>query len=161
MLPRTQRTGISNYFLFLSILAFCLSTNAFSQEKQMTLNANKSFQRYTSNKVDKVPVYPSCTGENNEMLETCMMGKISQFIVNNLNFKLASQLGLRGNQEITVHFVIDSTGKVANVSAKASHPDMEKEAIRVIKDLPDSQPAEKEGQKVSVYYTFPIAFEVE
>ncbi len=161
MLPRTLRTGISNYFLFLSILAFCLSTNAFSQEKKLALNANESVQRYTSNEVDKVPIYPSCTGESNEILETCMMGKISQYIVDNLDFQLASQLGLSGMQEITVHFVINSTGKVANVSAKASHPDMEKEAIRVIKSLPASQPGEKDGEKVSVYYTFPIDFEVD
>ncbi|QAA82616.1 hypothetical protein EI546_13200 [Aequorivita sp. H23M31] len=161
MYQQILKNGFSYHLYLVSVLAVFLCASTFGQEKQKHQPNDSGFERYSSNEVDKVPVYPGCTSDNNEGLETCMMGEISQYIVNNLDFNLASQSGLMGMQEIVVHFGIDASGKVVHVSAKAGNPTMEKEAVRVIKSLPECEPGEKDGKKVGVYYTFPIGFEVE
>ena len=46
-------------------------------------------------------------------------------------------------------------------NAAAAHPDIEEEAVRVIKLLPDFIPGEHKGEKVIVSYSLPIMFQVE
>ena len=87
--------------------------------------------------IEKVPVYPGC------------------------NTELANDLALSGRQRISVQFTIDKTGKVAEVRARAPHPKLEAEAIRVVKMFPRMEPGEQKGEKVGVLYSLPIVFDVQ
>ncbi|MAZ71847.1 MAG: blaR1 peptidase M56 family protein [Flavobacteriaceae bacterium] len=109
--------------------------------------------------IEKVPTYPNCSGTNEEM-RICMSKQIQQFVGENFNTKLANTLNLSGRQRISVQFKIDQTGNVVDVRARAPHPDLEVEAVRVVSNLPQMLPGEQDGKKVSVIYALPILFEV-
>ncbi len=110
--------------------------------------------------IEKVPVFPGCTGADNETLKKCFSENISGFVGKNFNTKLANDLNLSGIQRIIVRFKIDKTGKIVDVQARAPKPELEAEAIRVIEKLPQMEAGEQEGEKVAVLYSLPIVFEV-
>ncbi|MBV1922943.1 MAG: energy transducer TonB, partial [Flavobacteriaceae bacterium] len=109
--------------------------------------------------IEKVPTYPGCTGEKEE-LKKCFSQKIMQFVGSEFNTKVGKESKVSGKQRIVVDFKIDNTGKIANVKAKADYAELEKEAIRVINKLPEMLPGEHNGKKVGVKYTLPIVFEI-
>lgn len=109
--------------------------------------------------IDKTPTYPGCSGDN-EAMKTCMSTKISEFMNDNFNTKIAEDLNLSGRQRIVVQFKIDKTGIVTDVRARAKHPELEAEAIRVVNLLPQMNPGEQKGEKVGVLYSLPIVFDV-
>ena len=56
-------------------------------------------------------------------------------------------------------FVVNQEGKVEDVRIQKSvHPLLDKEAIRVIKLLPDFTPGYNGGRPVKVYYMVPIMY---
>jgi len=110
--------------------------------------------------IEKVPAYPGCVGDNQAMKE-CMSTKIAEIINSNFNTDIASTLNLSDNQRIMVQFKIDKTGDVTDIRARASKPELEAEAIRVVNLLPKMTPGEHNGEQVAVLYTLPIIFEAE
>lgn len=109
--------------------------------------------------IEKSPTYPGCLGTNEE-LKKCMSQQISKFVNENFNIKLAEELGLTGRQRITVLFKIDKTGSIAELGARAAHPDLVTEAERVVSLLPKMKPGEHKNKQVGVLYTLPIIFEI-
>ncbi len=110
--------------------------------------------------IEVVPVFPGCTASDNEAMKKCMTTNIAQFISDNFNIELGKELGLVGRQRIAVKFKIDKTGKVVDVKARAPKPELEAEAIRVVKLLPQMEAGEQKGKKVAVMYSLPIVFDV-
>jgi len=112
--------------------------------------------------IENVPVYPGCEKKkNNADKKKCMSEKIQKFVQKKFNTELASDLGLEGKQRISVQFKIDRTGNVVGVRARAPHPKLEKEAIKVVKALPKMTPGKQRGKAVGVLYSLPILFQVE
>jgi len=61
--------------------------------------------------------------------------------------------GIQG--KVLIQFVVDETGKVTDATiVKSVSPGIDKEALRVVKMLPDFKP----GRFVRVYYNLPIDF---
>lgn len=113
--------------------------------------------------VDQVPVYPGCENlTDNEAQKACMSQKIAEFMNANFDTSIAQNLGLQNKQvRIQVLFKIDETGKVVEVKARAIHPELEQEAIRVVEMLPMMTPGKQDGKTVSVLYALPILFQTE
>ncbi|HLV14338.1 MAG TPA: energy transducer TonB [Xanthomarina sp.] len=111
--------------------------------------------------IENVPVFPGCESGNNEAKKACMNEKLSKFIANKFNTDLAGDLGLSGIQRISVFFKIDKTGEIVDVKARAPHPRLEQEAIRVVGLLPKMQPGKQRGKAVRVPYFLPIKFQVQ
>lgn len=111
--------------------------------------------------IERVPVFPGCSGADNEEMKKCMSQKIAEFVSSNFNIGLGKELNLKGRQRIGVQFKIDKTGKIVDVRARAPKPELEAEAIRVVQKLPPMQPGEQKGEKVGVIYSLPIVFDVE
>ncbi len=109
--------------------------------------------------IDKVPAYPDCAGDN-EAMKKCFTERITAFVGENFNTKIGNDLNLSGRQRIAVQFKIDKTGNIVDVKARAPKPELETEAIRIVQKLPQMQPGEQDGKKVSVIYSLPIVFEV-
>ena len=62
---------------------------------------------------------------------------------------------------VLVQFIIDKTGKVVDVTVPRSiDKSLDKEAVRVIKAMPNWKPGMKGGQPVKVKYTIPINFKL-
>lgn len=110
--------------------------------------------------VDQAPIFPGCEDLPNKEQKVCMSTNISRHVNKNFNTKLAKDLKLTGRQRITVIFKIDTEGNIKDVRSRAPHPDLEAEAIRVIKTLPKMIPGEQRGKLVNVPYSLPIIFQV-
>ena len=110
--------------------------------------------------IENVPVFPGCKGSNSKK-KKCMSEKIAKFVQRRFNTDLAGDLGLSGRQRINVIFKIDKRGNVTSVRARAPHPRLEKEAVRVIKLLPKFEPGKQRGKAVIVPYSLPIIFQVQ
>ena len=112
--------------------------------------------------IENVPIYPGCEKKkNNAEKKQCMSEKIQKFVQKKFNTELAGDLGLEGRQRISVQFKIDKNGNVVNVRARAPHPKLQEEAIKVVKSLPKMIPGKQRGQAVGVLYSLPILFQVE
>lgn len=112
--------------------------------------------------VDVVPVYESCKHlETNEARKKCMSDNIAMHVNNNFNIGIADSLGLVGRQRINVLFKIDKNGDVTDIKARAPLPELEQEAIRVIKTLPKFIPGKHKGKTVVVPYSLPIIFQID
>jgi bla regulator protein BlaR1 len=112
--------------------------------------------------IEEVPIFQGCEDlESRDDIKQCTSDKIAMFVNINFNVDLATQLGLTGKQRISVIFKIGKNGKIRNVQARAPHPDLEAEAVRVIELLPDFTPGKQRGKVVTVPYSLPILFQVQ
>lgn len=112
--------------------------------------------------IENVPVYPGCENERgNDAKKRCMSEKVAAFINKKFDTDLAGDLGLAGRQRISVQFKIDKNGKVIDVRARAPHPRLETEAVRVVQSLPDMTPGKQRGKPVGVLYSLPIVFDIQ
>ena len=112
--------------------------------------------------IENVPVYPGCESANgNAAKKKCMSDKINKFVNKKFDTELANELGLEGRQRISVQFKIDKNGNITDVRARAPHPRLEQEAVKVVKALPKMTPGRQRGQAVGVLYALPILFQVQ
>ena len=109
--------------------------------------------------IDNVPVYPGCKGSELKKRK-CMSERIAKFVERKFNTDIAADLGLTGRQRIGIIFKIDTLGNITGVRARAPHPRLEQEAVRVINLLPKMKPAIKNGKPVIVPYSLPMIFQV-
>jgi protein TonB len=111
--------------------------------------------------IEEVPIFPGCTGTRKQKGD-CLNEKIRKHVVRRFNSELAGDLGLSpGKKKIWVVFRIDPKGNITDVNARAPHPRLKKEAIRVTKTLPKMTPGKQRGVAVGMKYTLPISFNVE
>ena len=62
---------------------------------------------------------------------------------------------------VIVQFVVKKDGSIGEVKVVRSlEKDLDKEAIRVIKSLPNFTPGRQDGKAVSVWYTLPVPFKL-
>ena len=60
---------------------------------------------------------------------------------------------------VVLRFVITKTGKIENITVQQRvTPELDAEAVRVIKEMPDWIPARHNNEPVNVYFTLPIKF---
>lgn len=61
--------------------------------------------------------------------------------------------------KVIVQFIVRATGKITNLEVKRSpDPFLTKDAIRVIKLLPNFIPGKLKGRKVNVFYVLPFSY---
>ena len=73
---------------------------------------------------------------------------------------LAQENNVQG--KVIVQFVVTKTGKVGEVKVVRSvDKDLDREAVRVCKSLPNFVPGRQNGQPVSVWYTLPVTFKLQ
>ena len=119
-------------------------------------------QKAKNKKVDVVEVY----GEIYDYVEQMPIfpggqEALFRFIIKNLKYPLiAERNGIQGR--VLVSFVITKEGIVTNVNiAKSADPSLNKEALRVIRMLPDWTPGRKDGKAVNVKYIVPVEFRLQ
>ena len=73
---------------------------------------------------------------------------------------MAAENNIQGR--VVVKFVVKKDGNVGDVVVlRGKDPDLDKEAVRVVKTLPKFIPGKMNGQAVSVWYTLPINFKLQ
>lgn len=74
-----------------------------------------------------------------------------------LDWEINNGEGIPG--KVIVRFIVTKSGSVAHVEViRSLDPACDKEAVRVIKMLPNFIPGEQHGRKVAVYYIFAVSF---
>jgi protein TonB len=81
-----------------------------------------------------------------------------QFISNNIKYPEVA-LAERASGRVIIRFVIDTTGKVKDPEiVKYLHPELDKEAMRIIKLMPKWAPGIQYGEIADTYCNFPVLF---
>ena len=63
---------------------------------------------------------------------------------------------------VVCQFVVKSDGTIGDIKVMRSiSPELDEEAIRVIKAMPAWTPGKKDGKAVNVRYTLPVAFRLQ
>lgn len=83
-----------------------------------------------------------------------------KFIKEHLNYpQVAIDNNVQG--KVIVQFVVTRTGQIGEVRvARSKDPDLDKEAVRVVKTLPKFQPGKQNGNAVNVWFTLPVTFQL-
>ncbi len=111
--------------------------------------------------IEDVPVFPGCKG-NKTALKKCFNKKMQKHFARKFDAELPNELGLSsGKKRLIMLFKIDRQGNIVDIRAKAPHPRLQKEAIRIIKLLPKMKPGRQRGKPVGVKYTLPMRIDVE
>lgn len=111
--------------------------------------------------IEDVPVFPGCKGSKAE-LKACFNKKMQKHFTRKFDAELPNELGLSsGKKRLIMLFKIDKNGDIVDIRAKAPHPRLQKEAIRIIKLLPKMKPGRQRGKPVGVKYTLPMRIDVE
>ncbi|MBV5281190.1 MAG: energy transducer TonB [Paludibacter sp.] len=99
--------------------------------------------------VEKMPEYP---GGDQALME---------FLSKHIKYPTVAQES-RIQGKVILGFVVSKSGKVEDVQILRSlDPNLDKEALRVVKLLGYWKPGEQGGKKVSVRYTLPVVFRLQ
>ncbi|MBZ9787081.1 energy transducer TonB [Psychroflexus sp. CAK57W] len=111
--------------------------------------------------IETVPVFPGCEGlKSNEERKECMNRKVNEFMHEKFDMDIASDLKLSGTHRVFIGFKIDHTGSIVDIAARAPHPKLESEGIRVVKMLPDMKPGEQRGRPVGVLFSLSVIIKI-
>lgn len=111
--------------------------------------------------IEEVPIFPGCTGTRKQKAD-CLSSKIRKHMGRKFNADLAGDLGLSsGKKKIWISFRISEKGNITDIKARAPHPRLKKEALRITKLLPKMTPGKQRGRPVGMKYSVPISFNVE
>ena len=111
--------------------------------------------------IEDVPVFPGCKG-NKEQLKKCFSKKVQKHFSKKFDADLPNELGLTaGRKRVFIGFKIDKTGNIVNVQARAPHPKIKNEVVKVMKQLPRMKPGKQRGKPVGVKYSIPFTLIVE
>lgn len=73
---------------------------------------------------------------------------------------MAQEEGAQGR--VVVQFVVERDGSIGQVKvARGRHPELDKEAVRLVKSLPKFIPGKNNGQAVRCWFTLPINFKLQ
>jgi protein TonB len=99
--------------------------------------------------VEQMPTFPG--GE----------AALMRFLQSHINYPtMAAEQNIQGR--VIVQFVVTKSGKVGEVKViRSVDRDLDREAVRVCKSLPDFVPGRQNGQAVSVWYTLPVTFKLQ
>ena len=83
---------------------------------------------------------------------------LMKYIRDNMQYpSIAQENGIQGR--VVVRFVVSKDGSVRDVTVmRGVDPSLDKEAIRVVKSLPNFIPGKQNGHAVNVYYILPVSF---
>lgn len=114
---------------------------------EIVVEEKKEEQVFTA--VEQMPQFPGGEGE------------LMKYISNNIKYPtMAMENNIQGR--VVVQFVVTKTGKIGEVKVvRSKDPDLDKEAVRVVKSLPNFIPGKMNGQAVNVWYTLPITFKLQ
>lgn len=86
---------------------------------------------------------------------------LHQYLAESIKYPtIAQENGIQGR--VYVKFVINTDGSVTNVEvARGVDPSLDKEAKRVVREMPKWEPGEQRGDPVRVSYTVPINFQLQ
>lgn len=91
------------------------------------------------------------------------MGALKQYLADNIKYpQTALELGVEG--KCYLQFVVSASGNISNVEVKRGVPDCpecDKEAVRVVKNMPHWKPGKNGGKAVHSVFNLPVTFKIQ
>jgi len=89
------------------------------------------------------------------------MGALNQWLASNIKYPaMAAENGIEGR--VVVQFVVERDGSVSGVHVvRGVDPSLDKEATRVVSQMPKWIPGKQNGSAVRVKYTVPVTFRLQ
>jgi TonB family protein len=105
-----------------------------------------------------IPVSLECKHLEGDEQEKCTQNTVMQFIRENLTYpQQAKELGVCGTVFVWCFVGIDGFVTDAKVTMEV-YPDLDEEAVRVVKSLPQFMPAQQDGKAVETHCVWPVRF---
>ncbi|WP_128755222.1 hypothetical protein [Aquimarina sediminis] len=108
-----------------------------------------------------------CKNETNERIRrNCITSAIQTFVDTNYNISAIVPYAKSGTNRIYTRFKVDQIGRIIDIQAKSSSPELELEAIRTLEALPYTIPwlqtdtGLEEEKTFENTYTLPIIFQI-
>ncbi len=152
-----------SYLTYMNIGIFDVSDkNDIEEREKLNPEDYNNASEVPMSVIDQAPTLEACeTLASKEERKKCTSQHIAKFVNQNFNTDIGKNVGLVGKRNrISVKFTINKNGDIVDVTARAPHEDLEKEAERVINLLPKFSPGEHNGKKVNVPYSLPIVFQI-
>lgn len=85
-------------------------------------------------------------------------GALNAWLSKNMRYPaIAEENGIQG--KVIVSFVVERNGSITDVKvARSADPSLDREAVRVVKDMPNWIPGKQNGSAVRVKYNVPVTF---
>ena len=124
-----------------------------SVDKQPAANMDVTAENLIQGEVyDMVEVAPQFPGGSKELMS--WLGQNIRYPVK------AQEAGIQGR--VILQFVVTKEGKVAGIKiVRGVSPELDEEAVRVVKAMPAWTPGKQDGQAVNVRYTLPVTFRLQ
>ena len=104
---------------------------------------------------ESAPVWPGC--ENKKDQKQCFNNMLMKHIKENIKYsKNDKGEWIRG--KATVSMMVNEEGKVVVNSVESKHPELEKEAKRLMESIPPMTPGKLGGKPKAIKYTIPLTF---
>jgi protein TonB len=148
-------------FLFLLFCISCADTGAENNSGNNESGGGNGSDKYQSNesKRDRVKeiVYESFNIQEQPYFPGGEEG-LTGFIQKNIQYpKEARESRIEGT--VFVRFVVTKTGDIGETQiTRTVDPNLEYEALRIVKSLPKWKPGKKEGKPVNVWLIVPVEF---
>lgn len=156
---RTKRIERAKYLLFLPLATLLLMV---SNIEAIARNAKKTAQSPEALLENKSSTMPADTTVFDVVEQMPQypggVNALMNFLSNNIKYpERAAKNKVQGR--VIVMYVVDQEGNVTNTQViRSVSPELDEEALRVVKAMPKWIPGIQHGKKVSVKYTLPIAF---
>lgn len=160
----------------LCVLFIFIHTNSFAQGKKVSVN-KPNYTLYQppadtieivgeNGKTDTVIVVNKNVDTVYESVDVSpeFMGgddALFKYIATNLKYPAKDKESNR-NGKVVIQFIVNARGRIydAKILKNTGSEEMGKEALKVIRNMPDWQPGMKDGKPVSVTFVIPITFSI-
>jgi periplasmic protein TonB len=130
------------------LILLIAGAGAFAQE-DVTVKGNKITMKETA------PVWPGC--EKDKDTKACFNKMLMQHIKQNYKYP-KNEKGEYIRGKATVYLVVNEKGKVVVNKVEGPHPEINKEAKRMIEAIPTMTPGRYAGKAKAIKYTIPLNF---
>ncbi len=152
-----------------TIITLLLFMVGFSQVNAQSTNQKKdtTAEAVDFQTVANPPVYPGCgTEQGTQAKSACFGRKIRMLIAQNFDASVMRPDSTRTDSIILIRtqFTIGTDGSLTKIKATTPNhqwPLLEREAIRVLRLIPQIKPGEMNGKPVPVRYVLPIRFAIQ
>ena len=114
------------------------------------------------NNVMQIPTFPGCNAgaDRAEQLE-CFTRMTHKFVQRRFDYDIGAEQNLSGKVRIACQFTVGPDGVVTDIKVRTTNEALEREAISVVKKLPQMQPGMHQGKSVPVIFSLPIIFQIQ
>lgn len=142
-------TTVLSFLLAVSLSANAQATKNVLKEKKAVTNNQQEDSTKVFDIVEQMPEFPGGAAA------------LMQWLSNNVKYPaIAEENGIQGR--VLCQFTVEKDGSINDVLVMRSvDPSLDKEAIRVLKQMPKWVPGKQKGEPVRVKYTVPVQFRLQ